>query len=112
MLLDFPVAQMVKSLPEMQETRVRSLGWEVPLEKVIVKSLSCVRLFATPWTVARPGSSVHGDFLGKNTLGANACGQAQARHWMKLPDGNVLKGFREAIPNFWQEARALTTGLR
>ena len=83
----------------------------VLVERKKVKSLSGVRLFATPWTVARPGSSVHGDFPGKNTLGANACGQAQARHWMKLPDGNVLKGFREAIPNFWQEARALTRGL-
>ena len=30
---DFPVTQMVKNLPAMQETRVRSLGWEVPLEK-------------------------------------------------------------------------------
>ena len=27
------VAQMVKHLPAMQETRVRSLGWEGPLEK-------------------------------------------------------------------------------
>ena len=27
------VAQMVKCLPAMQETRVRSLGWEDPLEK-------------------------------------------------------------------------------
>ena len=27
------VAQMVKNLPAMQETWVRSLGWEVPLEK-------------------------------------------------------------------------------
>ena len=31
--MDFPVAQTVKKLPVMQETRVRSLGWEVPLEK-------------------------------------------------------------------------------
>ena len=30
---DFLVAQMVKSLPAMRETRVRSLGWEDPLEK-------------------------------------------------------------------------------
>ena len=29
------MAQMVKSLPAMQETRVRSLGWEDPLEKEI-----------------------------------------------------------------------------
>ena len=27
------VAQMVKHLPTMQETQVRSLGWEDPLEK-------------------------------------------------------------------------------
>ena len=27
------VAKMVKSLPTMQETRVRSLGWKVPLYK-------------------------------------------------------------------------------
>ena len=32
---DFPVAQMVKNLAAMQETRVRSVGWEVPLEKGI-----------------------------------------------------------------------------
>ena len=30
---DFPVAQMVKNLPAMQETRVQSLGQEDPLEK-------------------------------------------------------------------------------
>ena len=29
----FAVAQMVKNLPAMQETWVRSLGWEDPLEK-------------------------------------------------------------------------------
>ena len=27
------VAQMIKNLPEMQETWVQSLGWEEPLEK-------------------------------------------------------------------------------
>ena len=30
---DSLVAQMVKSLPAMQETRVRSLGWEDPLKR-------------------------------------------------------------------------------
>ena len=30
---DFPVAQMLKNLPAMQENWVRSLGWEDPLEK-------------------------------------------------------------------------------
>ena len=28
-----PVAQLVKNLPEMQKTWIRSLGWEDPLEK-------------------------------------------------------------------------------
>ena len=28
-----PVAQLVKNPPAMQETRVRSLGWEDPLEE-------------------------------------------------------------------------------
>ena len=31
--MGFPVAQMVKNAPAMQETWVRSLGWEDPLEK-------------------------------------------------------------------------------
>ena len=31
--LGFPVAQMVKNPPVMQETWVRSLGWENPLEE-------------------------------------------------------------------------------
>ena len=35
---------MVKNLPAMQETRVRSLGWEVPLEKgtAIPSSILCL----------------------------------------------------------------------
>ena len=32
----FPVAQMIKNPPAMQETWVQSLGWEDPLEKEIV----------------------------------------------------------------------------
>ena len=27
------IAQLIKNLPTMQETQVRSLGWEDPLEK-------------------------------------------------------------------------------
>ena len=33
LLTSFPVAQTVKNLPAMQETQVRSLGWEDPLEE-------------------------------------------------------------------------------
>ena len=31
---------MVKNLPAMQKTRVRSLGWEDPLEKEVATNLS------------------------------------------------------------------------
>ena len=33
MMAVFPGAQMVKNLPAMQETQVRSLGWDDPEEK-------------------------------------------------------------------------------
>ena len=40
-----PVAQLVKNLPAMQETWVRSLGWEDSLKKVKVKvTQSCATL--------------------------------------------------------------------
>ena len=39
------------------------------LSEWVCESLSSVRPFATPWTVAVPGSSVHGDSPGKNTGG-------------------------------------------
>ena len=35
------------------------------LVKVKVKLLSCVRLFATPWTVSLSGCSIHGIFQAK-----------------------------------------------
>ena len=41
------VAQLVKNLPAMQETRVQSLGWEDPLEKGIFRVLA----WRIPWTV-------------------------------------------------------------
>ena len=40
------VTQMVKNLPAMQETLVRSLGWEDPLETgMATHSSSCLREF-------------------------------------------------------------------
>ena len=36
------LAQMGKSLPTMWETRVRSLGWEDPLEKEMAAQYSCL----------------------------------------------------------------------
>ena len=43
------VAQMVKHLPVMQETRVQSLGWEDPLEKEMATHSSTLA-WKIPWT--------------------------------------------------------------
>ena len=42
-----------KSLPAMQETQVRSLGWEDPLEKEMAAH-SCILAWEIPWT-EKPG---------------------------------------------------------
>ena len=42
------VAQLVKNLPTMWETRVLSLGWEDPLEKEMA-TYSSVRAWRIPW---------------------------------------------------------------
>ena len=47
------VAQMVKHLPTMWETRVRSLGWEDPLEKGMATH-SSILASEIPWT-EKPG---------------------------------------------------------
>ena len=46
---DFPIAQMVKSLPALQETRVQSLGPEDPLEKEMATH-SSILAWRIPWT--------------------------------------------------------------
>ena len=43
------VAQTVKYLPAMQETRVQSLGWEDPLEKEMATHSSTLA-WKMPWT--------------------------------------------------------------
>ena len=43
------VAQMVKRLSAMQETQVRSLGWEDPLEKEMAAH-SSILAWKIPWT--------------------------------------------------------------
>ena len=43
------VVQRVKRLPAMQETWVRSLGWEDPLEKEMATHSSTLA-WKTPWT--------------------------------------------------------------
>ena len=43
------VAQIVKCRPAMRETRVRSLGWEDPLEKEMAPH-SSILAWKIPWT--------------------------------------------------------------
>ena len=43
------MAQMVKSLPAVQETWVQSLGWEDPLEKEMATH-SSILAWKIPWT--------------------------------------------------------------
>ena len=60
------VAQMVKNLPTIQETRVRSLGWEDPLEKGKATH-SSILAWRIPWT-EEPGGlqSVGSQRVGHN----------------------------------------------
>ena len=44
------MAQLVKNLPAMLETWVRSPGWEDPLEKGMATH-SSILVWRTPWTV-------------------------------------------------------------
>ena len=52
------VAQMVKHLPTMQETWVRSLGWEDPLEKEIATHSSTLA-WKIPWVKESGRLSYH-----------------------------------------------------
>ena len=48
--IEFPlVVQLVKNPPAIQETWVRSLGWEVPLEKGMAAH-SSILAWRIPWT--------------------------------------------------------------
>ena len=69
------MAQLVKNLPAMRETWVRSLGWEDPLEKGKATHSSILAL-RIPWT-EEPGmlQSVGSERVGHD----RATGQARAR---------------------------------
>ena len=58
------VAQMVKHLPTMRETQVRSLGWEDPLEKEMATP-SSILAWRIPWT-EEPGGL---QFMGSQRVG-------------------------------------------
>ena len=53
------VAQMVKNLPAMWETRVRSLGWDDPLEEGVATH-SSILAWRTPMDRGAWQAAVHG----------------------------------------------------
>ena len=58
------VAQMVKNLPSVQETQVRFLGWEDPLEKEMA-TYSSIHAWRIPWTEEPAGLQ----FMGLQRVG-------------------------------------------
>ena len=56
------MAQLVKNLPVMQETWVRSLGWEDPLEKEKATH-SSILAWRTPWAISFSNVRFGGFFL-------------------------------------------------
>ena len=55
--MGFPSSSVVKNLPAMQETRVRSLGWEDSLEEEMAVH-SSILAWGIPWRSL--GATVHG----------------------------------------------------
>ena len=60
-VLDFPHDLVVKNLPAIWETRVRSLGWEDPLEKGMVTHSSIlawgIHGLYSPWSCKESGTT-------------------------------------------------------
>ena len=81
--LDFPVAQMVKNLPTMQETRVRSLGWEDPLEKGMAIH-SSILVWRIPCT-QKPGRL--------------SCGHKESHDWVTNTHSCEQEGFTPKSPS-------------
>ena len=61
------VTQMVKNQPAMQETWVRSLGWENPLEEEMAIH-SSILAWRIPWTGNLLGYSLWGHRVGHDSV--------------------------------------------
>ena len=81
------VAQMVKRLSTMQETRVRSLGWEDALEKEMAAH-SSILAWKIPWT-AEPGRLLS---MGSQRVGHD---------WATSLQGVILSHSPELIMSLW-----------
>ena len=81
-LRGFPEAQIVKNLPVMQETRVRSLDWEVPLEKGMAIH-SSILAWKISWT-EEPG-------------GLQSMGFSRQEYWSGVPLPSLPKYSLEGL---------------
>ena len=73
---------MVKRLPAMWETQVRSLGWEDPLEKAI-ETLSSILAWEIPWTEEPGGLQSTGSQKSHDLATKQEACQHQGR-WLPL----------------------------
>ena len=87
------VAQMVKNLPAMQETWVRSLGWEDPLEKEIAThfctlawEIPCTEekgALYSPWGCRELDTTERLNNNNSNLLGPEGCKVKETLPWRR-----------------------------
>ena len=77
------VAQMVKNLPAMWETWLRSLGWEDPLEKEMATH-SSILAWEIPWTEEPGGLQFMGSKKSQRQLRDQTTIKEQRRPWSKV----------------------------
>ena len=75
---------MVKCLPAMQETQVRSLGWEEPLEKEMATH-SSILAWKIPWT-EEPGGQ---QSMGSQRVGPEPLSTSSQHTVPALGSGNL-----------------------
>ena len=87
----FPVGQMIKSLPEVQETQVQSLGQEDPLDKGMATQ-SSILAWRIPWVKEPGGPTVHGvtelDPTEQLTLSLSTC-QGERQRLPRVPGSEL-----------------------
>ena len=81
------VARLVKNLPTMQETQVRSLGGENPLEKEMATHSSTLA-WKIPWT-EKPGRLRS---MGSQRVGHDLATKQQQQHNLSEPHLPTLEG--------------------
>ena len=107
------LAQLVKNLPAMWETRVRSLGWEDRLEKGRANH-SSILAWRIPWTVSSMGSQrVRHDWMTFTSIRGVSLEEGMATHsrilawrspWTEEPGGLQSLGSQRVRHNWSNSA--------